>query len=266
MNPRLGHALPFGALVSTLGACAAMAGQTTAAETPRPTHPHPSTLSMDHSLERVSGDAVRCLRPGDVANVTGEFQGGSGQFQAIRVATPNGDTLPYPIETCVRVAAERAHVRAFTDDTASYSYTFTGPAPETASTQPATSAAPAPAPLATSPVLMAPIGTMEIASRPSPNELVRREGDALQRCYEQAAERDHTLAGRIDLHLTLDASGRIARLSSAIQTQNEDVTLMQLVARCLEAHVRLIQFGPQSSTQTDVAIPITFSPGGIPID
>ena len=235
---------------------------------------HPSEHAMTHAFERVREDAVRCLRPGDHVTVRGAFHGEDGAFAIERVESTSG-TVPYAVETCVRVASEHAHVRPFRDEQSAFSF------PIDAMNAPVsdTGVAPtAPMPMfgsdggvyaastaggAFSPPVS---GTMTIASRPSPVDLIRREADALQRCYEQACERDHTIAGHVELHLVLDAAGHITRLSSRSDSTNEDATLMELVSRCIESHVRLIQFGPQTYPGQEVVVPLAFQPGGIPID
>lgn len=216
---------------------------------------------MTRALERTASEATRCLAPGTgTVTVAGEFEGASGEFHAARVAGAGGAALPYAVETCVRVAAERAHVRPFRDESAAFAYTY---APAAAAPSPSTSAPPA-STVASTPAVTASAttGSIAIGGGPTPAELIRREGDALQRCYEQACERDHTIAGTIELRFALDAAGRITRLASRVSTTHEDATLMDLVARCIESHVRLIQFGPQAQPDVEITVPLTFTPGG----
>jgi hypothetical protein len=222
---------------------------------------------MTRAFDRVHDDVVRCLRAGDRITMRGAFRGADGNFGVERVESSAG-ALPYAVETCARVAAEHAHVRTFTDERATYSATF-----ESAEPTPIAAVAPSSSSAVTSATASTTLtppatgaGSMTIATRPAPVELIRREADALQRCYEQACERDHTVSGRVELHLVLDAQGRVTRLTSRVESPNEDVTLMELVARCIEAHVRLIQFGPQQFPGQETVVPLTFQPGGIPID
>jgi len=257
-------ATAFG-LVALTG-CAASA-PTPAAPATGSMHAHPSVRAMTHAFERVHDDAQRCLRPGDRVSVRGAFRGAEGTFTAERVDGTTG-ALPYAVETCVRVAAEHAHVRPFSDEQMAFTYALEAPAESTAG---------APLPMFASDggvyaesaaggfVQQGATGTMTIGSRPSPVDLIRREADALQRCYEQACERDHTISGHVELHLALDAGGRITRLTSRVDTPNEDVTLMELVSHCIESHVRLIQFGPQSYPGQEITVPLRCESGGIPI-
>lgn len=225
----------------------------TANTTTRPPRAHPSQTGMAHAFERVQADANRCLRPGDSLTVRGEFDGPTGDFRVTAVTAAPGTTLPYNVDTCVRTAAGRAHVRPFTDARASFEQSLS------------LAGTPANGAIGLMPVPSV-SGTMVIAATPSPVDRIQRESDALQRCYEQACERDHTIAGSIELHLVLNSGGQVAALSNRVQTDNEDANLMDLVASCIESHVRLIQFGTQSNAGYEWIVPLTFHPGGVPID
>ncbi len=216
---------------------------------------------MSRAFEHVRDDVVRCLRAGDHVIVRGAFRGTAGDFTIERIESTRG-VLPYAVETCVRAASEHARVRPFTDERSAFAMTLEGIGDASPSVAIATTTA-TPAPT----VNYVPAGgSMTIGAHPAPVELVRREADALQRCYEQACERDHTISGHIELHLVLDAAGRITRLASRVEGSNDDQTLMELVARCIESHVRLIQFGPQAVAGQETVVPLAFQPGGIPID
>lgn len=93
---------------------------------------------------------------------------------------------------------------------------------------------------------------------PNPEDLVRREHDALQRCFEQAAEQSTTLAGEIELHFTLDAHGRVRSTSFRIRREAGGQGLMTLVAECAESHIRLIAFGTQADGGGQHVVPVSF--------
>ena len=207
---------------------------------------------MAHAFERVQPDAQRCLRPGDSVTVRGDFEGATGSF-LVSALTSSGDTMPSNVETCVRAAVTRAHVRPFTDARTSFQRTLS-----LASATNSTAGGLMPIPTVS--------GTMVVGGGSSPVERIQRESDALQRCYEQACERDHTIAGSIELHLVLNSSGQVAALSNRVHTDHEDANLMDLVASCIESHVRLIPFGEQTNPGYEWIVPLTFHPGGIPID
>jgi hypothetical protein len=256
--------VPTFASILAIASCAASSPQTSSETTPRAAmpHAHPSERAMTRAFERVHDDGMRCLRPGDRVTVHGAFRGSDGNFGVERIESSNG-ALPYAVETCVRVAMERAHVRAFTDERT----TFVGSLESPNAAVTATADAGPPAAIVTPVATSAPVtGSMTIASRPMPVDLIRREADALQRCYEQACERDHTVGGHVELHLVLDAQGHITRLTSRVDSPHEDITLMELVSHCIESHVRLIQFGPQQYPGQETVVPLAFQPGGIPID
>ncbi|MEI8254308.1 MAG: hypothetical protein WCJ30_01410 [Deltaproteobacteria bacterium] len=234
-----------------LAGCAAAPG--TAPSATVALRAHPSQRAMTRAFERAQTDARRCLRAGDRVTVRGVFVGTEGTFTVRGVDSP-GATLPYAVDTCVRAAAERVHVRPFSDAEAEFAYGLEVPAASSGSAGTAGTGG------------TGVTGTMTIDNRPVPADLIRREADALQRCYEQACERDHTISGRVELRLTLDAAGHIVRLSTRVETAAEDASLMDVVAHCIESHVRLIQFGPQPFASQDSVVPLSFQPGGIPID
>jgi hypothetical protein len=89
-------------------------------------------------------------------------------------------------------------------------------------------------------------------------DLVRREHDALQRCFEQAAEQSTTLSGEIELHFTLDAHGHVRSTSFRIRREHGPQGLMSLVAACAEAHIRLIAFGAQPDNGGTHMVPVSF--------
>ncbi len=214
---------------------------------------------MTRAFERVQTDARRCLRAGDRVTLRGAFLGPDGTF-VVRGIDSQGGALPYAVDTCVRAAAGRVHVRPFTDAETDFAFSLDMSAALVGAAG-TTSGGPGVSVGGGSVT-----GTMTIDNRPVPADMIRREADALQRCYEQACERDHTISGRVELRFTLDAAGHIVRLSTHVDTAAEDASLMDLVARCIESHVRLIQFGPQPFPSQDSVVPLTFQPGGIPID
>jgi hypothetical protein len=210
---------------------------------------------MTRALEQVAPAARRCIPAGTSGvAVSGEFEGRSGEYRVTHVASASGAALSSSAQQCVREAVAEARVRPFREAQVPFGYTFATPLPsEVASTPPSRPpAANAPSPPASC--------SLAISAGPSPVELIRREGDALQRCYEQACERDHTLSGTIELHFLLDGAGRVTQLVSRVNTPHEDVTLMELVARCIESHVRLIPFGPQAQPGNEIVVPLAFDP------
>lgn len=233
----------------------------------RPIRSRPTERTMRRALERWAPDVLRCLHSGaSSVTVTGYFEGTSGEYKVTHIA--GRESIPYAVETCIRVSVERARVRPFRDERATFGYTFTLPGGtftgvSSVSSPPASF--PSPSPSASRPSVSnhaTVTGSLTIRGELSPVDRIRREADALQHCYEQACERDHTVSGTVELHLYLDASGHVTHLSSQVSTPHEDVTLMELVARCIESHVRLIEFGPQAQPGTEIVVPLTFHPGG----
>jgi hypothetical protein len=88
--------------------------------------------------------------------------------------------------------------------------------------------------------------------------LVRREHDALQRCFEQASEQAPDLEGEIEVRFTLDARGRVTEHSHRVTRERNGRALMALVGECVEAHVRLIAFGAQADGGGTYVVPIAF--------
>lgn len=245
----------------------------------------PSARTMHRALDRLANEARRCLNAGVPAVIVrGDFIGETGEFQVERVTLNGSAVAGYAVETCVRVVASRARVRPFRDESAIFEYTLRAsdvndeiiidglPAP-TPEGNPYAMPAPAPVPPSAAPTarpvqqgsgIVAP--TVVVQGNPTPLELIRRDADAFQRCYEQACQRDHTVAGELEIHLRLDGQGRVARLESRVHTSHEDETLMELVARCVESHVRLISFGPQQTPNAETVARLQFSPSSIPIE
>jgi hypothetical protein len=215
---------------------------------------------MAHAMDRVAGDVLQCLAPGDgAAIVDGEFVGATGLFRVTRVEAARG-SLAFAATQCVREVAGRAHVRPFADTTAAFSHSFMPTAPATAIVADDAGTAVATVAPRVTPTLppVAPSG-------PSPNELVRREAVAYRACYErEALSREHDVSGSIEVHLVLDASGAITQLSTRPQSSSTDTTLMELVARCVEQRVRAITFGPQTDAGTEIVVPLGFSPESTP--
>jgi hypothetical protein len=106
-----------------------------------------------------------------------------------------------------------------------------------------------------------------VQTSPSPAESIARDSDVLQGCYEQAARRDPALAGRVELHIALDASGGITRLNARAQpVAPAQQPLMELVARCIEAHVRLVAFARPPRPDVETTVPLVFERRGIPVE
>jgi hypothetical protein len=151
----------------------------------------------------------------------------------------------------VRVAAEHAHVHPFRESNAAFEYRFATQSSESPSGSAGVSVLPPPSNSGSPPRTFG----------PSPAELVRRGADTYQACYErQALARDHTVAGTVEVHMSLDAAGRITQLSLRSESNNPDRTLMELVARCIEPNIRRIEFGPQPDPGSEIVVPLAFNP------
>ncbi len=231
----------------------------------------PSERGLARAIERVMADARQCLRSGDPSvMVAGAFDGVSGMYRVARTATWSGGIPSAAVDTCVRAVSERAHVRAFRVPSAAYAFTVVNgdasgaTAGMSSSSSGSTGAAGSTGSSGSSSVGSNPgggfHGTPSVV--PSPASLVRAHGESYQRCYEQALDRDHTVAGTVRVRMLLDGAGVITRLACDSESDHPDPTLMQIVSRCVEQHVRTIHFGPQVDPGSEIVVPLTFHPGG----
>ncbi len=251
----------------------------------------PSARSIERAFARVNNDVTRCFE-GEITaiRVQGSFRGEDGAFVLERTTLVNGSSVRFAVETCVRTMSEQARVRPFRAEAAEAQHDFvrqagmatpstnsplaavstgTNTTPSNVSsgtassnaqttTTPTTSTA---RPLVNgSPVAVSssPTHVVSVQFGPNPEDLVRREHDALQRCFEQAAEQSATLSGEIELHFTLDPHGRVRSTSFRIRRESGGHGLLNLVAECAESHIRLIAFGAQTDGGGAHMVPVSF--------
>ena len=105
------------------------------------------------------------------------------------------------------------------------------------------------------------------AGGPTPGELVEREGDAFQRCYErEALARDHTIEGTVTIRFTVRADGGVESVNTDVESNNADPTIMGAAARCMEQRVRGMRFGAGGQSGTEYRVPFRFVVGGAAAD
>ena len=251
----------------------------------------PSARSIERAFARVTNDVTRCFEGGISAiRVQGSFRGEDGVFVLERATLVNGSSVLFAVETCVRTMSEQARVRPFRAEAAEAQHDFvrqealtnspannsvvasdagTSTAQATVSGGATNSNAQTTTPTTTgtarpllngSPVAVSssPTHVVSVQFGPNPEDLVRREHDALQRCFEQAAEQSATLSGEIELHFTLDPHGHVRSTSFRIRRESGGHGLLNLVAECAESHIRLIAFGAQTDGGGAHMVPVSF--------
>lgn len=234
----------------TDGAAQARAQQASSA----PRRDRPTSRSVERAFARVQDEVARCLTAEvPVVRAAGSFDGDDGAFSLESLRTPSGAEPPFAVATCVRTIVERARVRPFRADAERVEREFSTTIAST--TAPSVVASSATIPTANSNGVIA-SGALRFGA--GPEDLVRREHDALQRCFEQASEQAPSLEGEVEVRFTLDARGRVLQTSHRVTRENNGNGLFALVGECIEAHVRLIAFGAQSDGGTLHVVPIAF--------
>jgi hypothetical protein len=245
----------------------ALAGCTDGAQTARSAEPttalarreRPSARSVERAFARVQDDVTRCFSDGLTAvRVRGSFDGDDGGFALERATTVTGGTVSYAVSTCVRTMVERARVRPFRAESHSAEHDFVAPpgTNSSASNSANNSAGRASSAGVTSSASAGTTANMRIAS--SPEELVRREHNALEHCFEQASEQAAELEGEIEVRFVLDALGRVSNTGHRVLRERNGSGLLALVGQCVESHVRLIAFGAQADGGGTHVVPIAF--------
>jgi hypothetical protein len=216
----------------------------------------PTSRSVERAFARVQDEVARCLTA-DVPAVraVGAFDGDDGGFALESLRTPSGAEPPFTIATCVRTIVERARVRPFRADSERAEREFSATITATSAPSSASSSASATIPTANSSGVIT-SGSLRFGT--GPEDLVRREHDALQRCFEQASEQAPSLEGEVEVRFTLDARGRVLQTSHRVSREHNGNGLFALVGECIEAHVRLIAFGAQSDGGSLHVVPIAF--------
>lgn len=236
----------------TDGAAQARAQQANAARRERP-----SSRSIERAFARVQDDVTRCLT-GDVSSVRviGAFDGDDGAFALESVRTSSGAEPPFAVATCVRATIEQARVRPFRSDSERVEREFSASATAVSTSNGSATSTSGPSiPVANSNGVVT-TGALRFGT--APEDLVRREHDALQRCFEQASEQAPNLEGELEIRFTLDARGRVMQSSHRVARETQGSGLLTLVGDCIEAHVRLIAFGAQHDGGGAHVVPIAF--------
>lgn len=84
---------------------------------------------------------------------------------------------------------------------------------------------------------------------------VRKVRRQMSACYERALGKQPSLAGRIDVHLTIRADGSVAEASDVSATPFTDAAVVQ----CVLAQARAVTFGPSpDGQQVEVTYPFVF--------
>lgn len=221
---------------------------------------------MERAFSRVSDEVERCLtHDAPAVRVSGSFDGDDGTFAIESVRTPSGSEPPFAIATCVRAIVERAHVRPFRAESARAEHDFARSDSATSSTTTSNSSGTTGGSSASvGPAIPTGVGSNGAVQAgalrfgPSPEDLVRREHDALQRCFEQASEQAADIEGELEVRFTLDARGRVTQSAHRVVRERNANGLLVLVGQCIEAHVRLIAFGAQQDGGTLHVVPIAF--------
>lgn len=246
-----------------LWACACTDGNAQGRAASAPMRERPTARTMERAFARVSDEVERCLTSDAPAvRVRGAFDGDEGTFALESVRTPSGSEPPFAVATCVRAIVERARVRPFRAESARADHDFIresagGSTATTISTTAASATSSGP----TIPTSAGSNGSVQAGSLrfgPSPEDLVRREHDALQRCFEQASEQAADIEGELEVRFTLDARGRVTQSAHRVLRERNANGLLVLVGQCIEAHVRLIAFGAQPDGGTLHIVPIAF--------
>lgn len=221
----------------------------------------PSSRAVERALARVQDEVTRCLTS-DVGSVrvVGAFDGDDGAFALESVRTSAGAELPFAVATCVRTTIEQARVRPFRAESERVEREFSASATVVTSDAGAAvssgSSASGPSiPTANNNGVVT-TGALRFAA--APEDLVRREHDALQRCFEQASEQAPNLEGELEIRFTLDGRGRVVQSSHRVARERNGNGLLSLVGDCIEAHVRLIAFGAQADGGASHVVPIAF--------
>lgn len=229
----------------------------------------PSSRAMERAFARVQDDVTRCLNAANpTVRVRGAFDGDDGGFAVERITNASGGEVPFAVSTCVRAIVERARVRPFRAESVPMERDFVASSAGSvsASTQSNTTASAtssgAQSNSTTSSGTSAGANTLITSGAlrfgTSPADLVRREHDALQRCFEQASEQAPNIEGEVELRFTLDARGRVLQTSHRVAREQHGNGLLALVGQCMEAHVRLIAFGAQADGGGAHIVPIGF--------
>lgn len=243
-----------------LWACACTDGNAQGRAASAPLRERPTARTMERAFSRVSDEVERCLTSDAPAvRVSGAFDGDDGTFALESVRTPSGSEPPFAVATCVRAIVERARVRPFRAESARADHDFAREitAASTSAATSATAASSGPA-IPTSAGSSGAVQAGALRFGPSPEDLVRREHDALQRCFEQASEQAADIEGELEVRFTLDARGRVTQSAHRVVRERNANGLLVLVGQCIEAHVRLIAFGAQQDGGTLHIVPIAF--------
>jgi hypothetical protein len=226
----------------------------------------PSSRAVERAFARVQAEVTRCLTS-DVGSVriVGAFDGDDGAFLLESVRTSAGAELLFAVATCVRTTIERARVRPFRAESARVEREFSASATvvtidagATASSGPSASGPSASGPSIPTASSNGVVTTGALRFAAAPEDLVRREHDALQRCFEQASEQAPNLEGELEIRFTLDGRGRVVQSSHRVARERNANGLLSLVGECIEAHVRLIAFGAQADGGSSHVVPIAF--------
>jgi hypothetical protein len=210
----------------------------------------PSRRAVERAFARVQDEVTRCLTS-DVAavRIVGTFAGEDGAFTLESAQTRSGAALPFAVATCVRATIERARVRPFRAQSERVERVFSASVPDvTSHASAAASGGSSASGLSRSRVHIhseETHGALRFAA--APEELVRREHDALQRCFEEARETVPNLEGILEIRFTLDGQGRVVQSSHRVVSERPAAGLLSQVGACIEAHVRLIAFGAQAN-------------------
>jgi hypothetical protein len=181
----------------------------------------------------------------------GTFAGEDGAFTLESAQTRSGAALPFAVATCVRATIERARVRPFRAQSERVERVFSASVPDVTSHASANVAASGGSSASGLSGSMVHIHGEEtnraLRFAVAPEELVRREHDALQQCFEEAREQVPNLEGILEIRFTLDGQGRVVQSSHRVVSERPAAGLLSQVGACIEAHVRLIAFGAQAN-------------------
>jgi hypothetical protein len=218
----------------------------------------PSSRAIERAFARVQEDVTRCLTS-DVGavRIVGSFDGDDGAFALESVRTSAGAEPPFAVATCVRTTIEQARVRPFRAESERVEREFSAGAAVVTSDAGAAVVTSGPSIPTANGNGVVTTGALRFGA--APEDLVRREHDALQRCFEQASEQAPSLEGELEIRFTLDGRGRVVQSSHRVVREHNGNGLLSLVGDCIEAHVRLIAFGPQADGGASHVVPIAFS-------
>ena len=203
----------------------------------------PSRGAALAAFEALDATAVRCLGPDDRVTVEGFFEGATGRYFVERVGVASPRTS-LSAQQCVANVMERARVPAFAAERSEAVWTVHG-AEVSAAVRAMLSADASVGPAG--PVLGGSDARAVLVQ-------VRAQTGALRRCYDDARVGRPSLAGRVEVRLTLSVDGRV---TGAVANVSRG---MREVGVCALGVLRALAWPAARGASVDFAFPFQFDP------